>query len=510
MSISTAVGLNRLSTVVGYKIKPGNFLKKTPNLPAMIAVLAEGNTANQGSMTDGVPVTITSAKEAGDKFGYGSPIHQILRILKPLTGGGVGGIPVMVYPQLEAGGAAGAVRSVTVTGTVTKNGSHSLVINGRSNVDGQKYNYTLSTDDTVTTIAAKMADAVNSVVGSPVVATSALGVLTLTSKYAGLVSEQLEVRADTFDNTLGLAYAVASVTVGSGTPSLANAIANWGNEWKTLVINSYDADAFSDLETLNGTPDDDFASGQYAAIKFKPFVAFWGSKLSTVAGITAITDVAARKTQVTNVLAPAPNSEGGTFEASANMCRMYALSMQTTPELDISGQKYPDMPIPSNSNIGDFAIYDNRDIAANKGASNVNLENGAYVVKEALTSYRPDGEVVPQWRYVRSIIQDWNVRFAVLLLEQAHVIDHLIANDDDVVEADKVIKPKELKSLIMGLADSLTKRGIIVDAAFMKDSIEVGIGEANPDRMESSYSYKRSGFARISSTTAEAGFNFGS
>jgi hypothetical protein len=43
----------------------------------------------------------------------------------------------------------------------------------------------------------------------------------------------------------------------------------------------------------------------------------------------------------------------------------------------------------------------------------------------------------------------------------------------------------------------------------MKDSILVGISATNPDRIETFFRYKRSGFVRIASTTAEAGFNFG-
>jgi hypothetical protein len=43
----------------------------------------------------------------------------------------------------------------------------------------------------------------------------------------------------------------------------------------------------------------------------------------------------------------------------------------------------------------------------------------------------------------------------------------------------------------------------------MKDSIEVAISTTNPDRLETFFRYKRSGVARISSTVAEAGFNFG-
>ena len=43
----------------------------------------------------------------------------------------------------------------------------------------------------------------------------------------------------------------------------------------------------------------------------------------------------------------------------------------------------------------------------------------------------------------------------------------------------------------------------------MKAGTTVNISTTNPDRLETFFPYKRSGVARIASTTAQAGFNFG-
>jgi hypothetical protein len=57
-----------------------------------IAILAEANTANQSGLeTDGTE--ITTAQAAGELYGYGSPIYHIMRILRPISGGGIGGSP---------------------------------------------------------------------------------------------------------------------------------------------------------------------------------------------------------------------------------------------------------------------------------------------------------------------------------------------------------------------------------------------------------------------------------
>jgi len=91
----------------------------------------------------------------------------------------------------------------------------------------------------------------------------------------------------------------------------------------------------------------------------------------------------------------------------------------------------------------------------------------------------------------------------------ANVLDHVIAEDDDVVTASNVIKPKIMKNLLNKYADDLTNRALLTDALFMKDSITVSLSTSNPDRLNTFFRYKRSGIARISSTEAQAGFNFG-
>ena len=48
--MNDAVGSERISTIVGYKIIKGDFGETTPNLPQRIAIFGEANTANQGTL----------------------------------------------------------------------------------------------------------------------------------------------------------------------------------------------------------------------------------------------------------------------------------------------------------------------------------------------------------------------------------------------------------------------------------------------------------------------------
>jgi phage tail sheath gpL-like len=502
---SNAVGAERVSKIVGYKITKGNFSQSTPNLPQRIAIFAEANYANQGDLnTEGRE--ITTAQQAGDLYGYGSPIYSIMRILRPASGGGVGGVPTVVYPQAEAPGATSKILKITPTGTATGGGTHTVVIAGREGLEGAFYDINIAEGDTAAIITGKIEDAVNAILGSPVTAISYDYDVRLESKWRGLTANDLSVTIETNDNDLGITYAVVSQQAGVGTPSIADALSQIGSAWVTILVNSYGTvtSVMNALEDFNGIPDPENPTGRYNGIIMKPFIALTGS---TADDPSSITD--ARLDEVTIAICPAPGSAGLPMEAAANMCVLFARQAQDDPHLDVSGKSYPDMPVPSDGDIGSMATYDNRDSFVKKGCSTVILNAGKYEVQDFVTTYHPLGETPPQFRYCRNLMIDFNVRYGYYLLELANVVDHMIANDNDTVSASNVIKPKQWKGILDAYADDLTSRGLIVDAPFMQDSIDVEISSTNPDRLETFFRYKRSGFSRIASTTAEAGFNFG-
>jgi len=118
-SISTAVGSDRISKVVGYQITKGNFQTSSPNLPQRIVVLGPMNHANQS--TPVTPTQVISAAQAGTLYGFGSPIHSMMRILRNPLNDLTGGIPTIVIPQVEAVGATPTAIVVHATGTATGN-----------------------------------------------------------------------------------------------------------------------------------------------------------------------------------------------------------------------------------------------------------------------------------------------------------------------------------------------------------------------------------------------------
>jgi phage tail sheath gpL-like len=280
----------------------------------------------------------------------------------------------------------------------------------------------------------------------------------------------------------------------------------FSDEWNTIVVNTYGEAQFSTLEAFNGIPNDVNPTGRYSGLVFKPFMAYAGSTLSDKDDLAAITNDADRISEVTNVLCVAPNSKNFTCEIAANVVLGLAPILQNQPHLDESAIVYADVSLPSDGNIGDMKDYNNRDFLLKKGCSTVMVKKGQLAVQDLVTTYHPEGEVPLQYNYVRNLNIDFNVAFKYKLLEELYLTGKTIVSDSQLVTVANCIKPIEWKGIIFGLFDDLAEIGLIVDPEFSKASVVVNISTVNPNRFETTFSYKRTGTVRIASTTAKAGF----
>lgn len=508
-AISTAVGTERLSRVSGYRIRKGYFSDETPNLPQVIGIFGEANTANQASI-DFTKREIISADEAGRIYGYGSPIHQQMRILRPVNSDGVGGIPTIVFPQKSAVTATAFSQVWEVTGTANKNFTHSVIIAGRNGVDFQNYSFNVAQGDTGAIIALKIVDAVNSVLSSPVSAeidSEDANKVIFTTKWKGVTASETKIGFDTNNDLGGLMYAITETTQGSGVVDLADSFEDMADLWVTGIVNPYTSATYLAMfENFNGVPYVDSPTGRYTPTVFKPFMSFFGFTGKDREDFENITNNASRVEQVTNVLCPAPGSEGYSWEAAANVVRLFARTMQDNPEKDVNGQNYPDMPIPIDGRIGDISNYNVRDLLVKKGCSTVTLEKNQYKVQDLVTTYHPEGETPLQFSYCRNLNLDWNIFDGYRILEERKVKDKVIIRDDQFTDSRNAIKPKEWKAVLYDYFDSLAVSALINEPDFSKSSLKVQISATNPNRIETFFRYKRTGIARIESTDVEAGF----
>ena len=509
---SNAVSQNAVSTVLGYLLSKGFFNPSSPNLPQNISILAEGNDANQGSMSTAAQV-ITSAKQAATLYGYGSPIYTIARILFPSTGSGVT-IPVTVYPQLAADGAAAKVITITPTGNATAAGTIFLNICGRENVDGGSYAVNIAVDDTPTIQCNKMRAAVAAVLGAPVLGSGTTTAI-FTTKWSGLTANDVNIVIDLNNTNVGTTYAVVNTTAGSGTPSTTgsgNGTALFGNAWNTLVINSYGlvSATMTELEAYNGVPDPTTPTGQYSGTIMRPM---WALSGTTLDDPTSITKAGVRPNNVTIVPCVAPLSAGMPFEAAANVAYILANVFQNTPQSDIIGLSYPDMPPPPIGSIPQMNTQSFREYCVENGCSTVDYidgatGNGVYVIKDLVTTYNLAGEYPPFYRWVRDLNVHFNYKFGYYLKEQQDLVGKTLVDNAATVTADNVIKPNMWKAIVTAYNKDCESRALIVNADENSASINVTINGGNPNRLDTTQNIQISGIVRIAATTVNAGFNF--
>jgi len=495
--ISTAIGSERRSRVSGYRIKKGFFNETSSFLPQQILVIGVPNTANAVGVDYTKIKEVVSANEAGVLFGFGSPIHQAMKILRPIDSDGVGGIPTFVLP-LENNGTAKVI-TLAVTGTATAGTTHYLVINGRN------YAFNINTGDTAEVVAGKIADLNNATTSSAFTAVATDEDIVFTAKFNGLVSQDSDIFISNEGVGAGLTYAVTQTTAGSGQSDLTPLPAALGENWITGILNTEGVGNFAALEQINGIPYSESPNGRYNPIVFKPFMAFTGFVSDDLQDYN---DLAENNTygQVTNVICPAPGSGGTPAEAAANVLRLFARRMQDTPELDVNAMAYPDMPESNSETFEMFTDYNVRDNLMKKGISTVTYENGQFIIQDLVTTYKFDDEDPLQFNYARNLNLDWNVKDAYYILEKRELRDKVIILDDQITTSTNAIKVKEWKSVLGTLFDTLASQALIYDVDFSKSTLQVERDSVNKNRINTNFRYRRTAIARIVSTDAEGNF----
>ena len=499
MSISTAIDPTRVSSVLGYELGKGTEGVTGDYLPQRIAIIAEANTANQSGLK--TKLDFVSADEVAVECGYGSTAHLAAKRLRGNTLD-VGGVQTVVFPLPENVAAVAQVFSVTVTGTASKSATQYIII------AGTYYSFTVLPTDDGDAILGKIKDAINAVVDSPVIAGAvATSALPITSKWKGLTSNDIVIEFAGED--VALTFAAAETVAGSGEVLPAAALALFGSEWNTIVVNCLGSTStvLNDYELFNGNSTD--KTGRYNSEDWKPFIAITGTVKNVYTDLTAITT--ARKDEQTNVVMPAPQSLSLPLEIAAVTAAIYATRVQRDPKADILDVKLTGITAPQDLSIGNMDVYNYRDVIVKAGCCTVILKSGSFYVKDFVTTYHPDGEDPPQFRYVRNLAGiDFNAAYRILSLDETFIKGKTILPDSSTSTDSEVIKPKDGKSimvnkLIIPFADS----GIFADAAYSIEKMQVEIDSVNPDRFNVKIPYKRSGFARIISTTVVANFYLG-
>jgi hypothetical protein len=143
-----------------------------------------GPKTSAGTAVVNTRYNITRESDAITLFGPGSPVHRSVR--RHLLCNKLGAIVAMCHLASSGGGVATATGTITITMTSGANPTGTGIV--ATYVCGELITTAFNTSDTVTTIAANMADQINAKTFLPCTASPSSGVVTLTAKIAGASS----------------------------------------------------------------------------------------------------------------------------------------------------------------------------------------------------------------------------------------------------------------------------------------------------------------------------------
>jgi phage tail sheath gpL-like len=468
------------------------------SLPQHIGILAQGATASAGYSL--LPLRLTGAALAASTYGFGSPIHLAALELFPPTGGGVGSIPVTVFPLVDDGAGVAAVGTITPAGVAPATATFYARISGILSSP-----IAVTAADNVAAQVASFVAGINSILQMPTLATNTGPgtACTLTAKWKGATGNEIKVEIldANLNPALGSLYTVVQPATGAADPSVTTALAGIGGEWITLLINGFHATNTTILNAIQTK-----GEARWDQQVRRPFVAIAGNDESTLA--TAIATTNARKTDRINCQVVSPGSVHLPVQIAAAQVREIAKVADDNPPTDYGSRRVTTLIPGADAVQWDYAT---RDAAVKAGSSTVEIKNGVVQISDVVTMYHPDGEIPPAYRYVVDIIKLMTVIYNLdLEFSQPQWAGAPLIPDGQPTTNPNARKPSSAKAAIGRILDGLGLAAVISDPEAAKAATFANISGTNPKRLDVTTVVQLSGNTNIISVDLNFGFFFGS
>jgi phage tail sheath gpL-like len=387
-----ALDANSLAAAVGSSVDNVQFEPAANNVPRKILIIGTYLPAKTGVVAE-VPVNVLSPEDAGDQFGFGSPVHRMA--VQAFAGGQ--GIPVTIQPQAEDGAATAATGEVDFAGTTgVLAGTLHMYLGGVYTPVAVTDAMTIEelTDACVAAITAKKELAVD---GAKHAVTFELD---LTSKSKGTFGNFISIAFNLEAGQVlptGVAAAITGMSGGATDPDITDALDGLGtgddaNEaFYTDVVHGYGMVAAVLNKILTYVGAGDTTTGLYAKTVSRPFRVLTGDTVAGSAGLTAAQAIAdARKTDRANGVISVPDSESHPSEIAA-----LAIGHMARINQDRAAQHYVDVLLegiwPGDKGSDRWTSdYDNRDTAVKGGISPTRVKSGNVYLQNVVSYYRPD------------------------------------------------------------------------------------------------------------------------
>ncbi len=467
-------------------LRDGNVLY----LPQRIAVFAQGASA---SVYSSDKFRATSAAQVCNKLGWGSPAGLIARALFPDNGDGVGTIPVTFYPLQDGYEAVPAAGTITPTGTQTKQASYRVRAGGVLSRA-----FVIAVDATIAAICDSIVAAVNSNLDMPIVATDDTTSVGVEAKWAGESGNGIVI--ELLGDIYGVNFAIVQPTGGLIDPDVDDALAQIGSVWESLGLNALDPDNEDVLDAFQT-----FGEGRWDALVRRPIIVFRGNAEADVTTATTVT--ATRTDDRVNVQLVAPGCVDLPCVIAARQLVRIARLANNNPPHDYGSQRATGLIPGDDVDQWDYTL---RDLAVKAGSSTIEVRDGVVTISDVVTSWAPQGEAVPAFRFVVDIIKLMQVIFNIdLAFNNAEWDGAPLIPDAQPTTNPTAKKPKMAIAEVAAVLDSLGLAAIISDPAGAKKNTSAAISSGNPKRLQISTRVRLSGNTNIVDVDLQWGFFFG-
>ncbi|MCP4697256.1 MAG: hypothetical protein GY862_10445, partial [Gammaproteobacteria bacterium] len=431
------------------------------------------------TITQNVPVLITSPEDAGDKFGFGFMLHRLA--VQGFLGSG--GIETWVIPQDETGGAQSAGEHDWVGSSGVLAGTIHMYIGGiyvPFNVtDGMA--------------AADIATACGAVITAmkelPVTDATATTVNTITAKSEGTWGDDITLRFNQRageEFPTGVAVATTAMSGGSGTPDIGDALDGLGtgdsaNEAGfTGMAHGYGqvTAVLDDISAYVGTGND--FVGLYSKTVSRPFRVLTGDTAMGSAGfMNLITLAGNRKTDRANGVIAVPDSPNHPAEIAA-----LTMGIMEKTNLDRAAQSYIglELPgiIPGATSQRWTSSYDSRDAAVKIGISPTLTKNGGVTLQNVLTFYHPDGVPIDSNGYrsmrniaiIQNILSTIRERFEAEKWQGISIVED-VTKVSSAIDRQKARDATAVIDELVGIAQFFMSRAWIYDDSFTIEKLQL-------------------------------------
>jgi phage tail sheath gpL-like len=443
-----------------------------------------GHKTSSGTMALNTPIPVSAQNQVDSYAGGNSMLREMARIAFQ----NAPALPLWVM-AIDDSALTANVRTITIAGTPA-------VGVGTFEIMGETIQIPVASTDTVTTIAAAIAAAINTyynpLTGAmlPFTATSSAGVVTITAANKGVIFNEIDIYVPTrlIGNvfTGASVFTVATTTAGAGTPTtVATALAALGDNPADFVVCPW-SDATS-LSAYAAWSND--VSGRWAWSR-QTYGHVWCAAVNNFAGLTTL-GLTLNDRHLT-VLGCYTAGSNGTPHPS--YLWVTAFASRLFPWLtDVSdgsisrahsGLSIQGVRPPRDASI--WPNYNGRNVLNNSGISTWQVAaDGSLQMSKVITTYRTglSGQPDAVFRDIQSVYQcAEGLKYIRARLADTLSFKSIVnVNPGSLGSA---VTPGDIKATFVGIYQELCANLVFQDADVFAQLIQVRINPNNPNRVD--------------------------